>query len=218
MVLIGKTLVLGTTTALTALLAFAAISAVDAVESEGLPPSSSSGTSAKLRKKKKADRLFDAEGKGKGQRKGRRGGNKRRGKGGSRRRSKGKGGSGHAMPPMPPADGCPCFDATDIDEYWYMYKSHYTGEDPCDAVEYEKDGKEWFIVFTGNEDAEEGFEFYVEDDDDVGVCEVSKYFDPSVGHAKVDRSFAGMDFEDMDMVEHCVDEIKHSSMYKMCIE
>ena len=214
MILSGKTCMLGTS--LFAILLLAAVS-VDA-EMEGLG-SSSSGNEAKPLRKKKGDRLFDAEGKGKGRHggKGRRG-KKRRGKGGSSR-SKGKGGSSHhAMPPMPPADGCPCFNAADIDDYFYMYKSHYTGEDICDAVEYEDGRKEWFIVFTGNEDVEEGFEFFVEDDEDVGICEVSKYFDPTVGHAEVDRSFAGMDFENMDMVEHCVDEIKHSLMYQMCIE
>lgn len=214
MILSGKTCMLGTALATSSILLLALVS-VDA-ESEGLG-SSSSSNDAKTLRKKKAGRLFDAEGGGKGQRKGRRG-KKRRGKGGSSR-SKGKGGSSHhAMPPMPPADGCPCFNAADIDDYFYTYKRHYMGEDPCDAVEYEDGRKEWFIVFTGNEDVEEGFEFFVEDDDDVGICEVSKYFDPSVGHAEVDRSFAGMDFENMDMVEHCVDEIKHSLMYKMCIE
>ena len=213
-------------TAALALLLLAAVS-VDA-ESEALggsTGSSSSGNDAKPERKKKASGLFEAEEKGKGKgkrkRKEKKGKKKRKGKG------KGKGGSSHAKPPMPPADGCPCFTASDIDDYWFMYKSHYMGEDPCDGVEYENGRKEWFIVFTtapedSSEDAEEGFEFFVEDDGDVGVCEVSKYFYPSVGEAKVDRSFAGMDFditdEGVDMVEQCIDEIKHSSMYQMCID
>ena len=208
-------------TAALALLLLAAVS-VDA-ESEALGGStgSSSGNDAKPKRKKKASGLFEAEEKGKGKgkrkRKEKKGKKKRKGKG------KGKGGSSHAKPPMPPADGCPCFTAADIDDYWYKYKSHHMGEDPCDAVEYKDRRNEWFIgAFAGPDDADEGFEFYVEDDGDVGVCEVSKYFYPSVGEAEVDRSYAGMDFEIMDgdtyMVEQCIDEMKHSSMYQMCID
>jgi hypothetical protein len=172
------------------------------------------GSSAtKATKKQKAVSLFDPAGSGKKE-KGRRGKKGRQRK--RRSKASGKGSSMHSY------DGCPCFDRNDIDDHWNMYKSKYNmymGDDPCDHVEYEEDdGDSWFLMFEGNEYTGGGFEFYVEDDDDIGVCEVSKFYDPPMGDADVERSFTGMDFENMAMVGHCIDEIMHSYMYQECIE
>ena len=163
--------------------------------------------------KKERSNIFDSadededededEGKGKGKGKGR--GKKRRGKRG--RRSKDS---------KPSYDGCPCFDAKDIDEHWHMAKDKHMDDNLCDYVEYEEDGNEAYLLFMEESDDGAGFLFSVANDNNIGECEVSVYYDPPKGEAEVDRSVTGMGFKNMEVTDHCIDEMQHSAMYQEC--
>ena len=146
--------------------------------------------------------MVQRKGKGKGKGKGR----KRRGKGG-RRRSKGSKSS---------YDGCPCFDAKDIDEHWHMAKDKHMDDDPCGYVEYYEDGNEAYLSFIEDSDDGAAFEFYVANDNNIGECGVSVYYDPPKGDAEVDRSVTGMGFKNTEVTDHCIDEMEHSAMYQEC--
>ena len=146
--------------------------------------------------------MVQRKGKGKGK------GKKRRGKRG--RRSKDS---------KPSYDGCPCFDAKDIDEHWHMAKDKHMDDNLCDYVEYEEDGNEAAcLLFMEASDDGAGFQFCVANDNNIGECEVSVYYDPPKGDAEVDRSVTGMGFKNMEVTDHCIDEMQHSAMYQECME
>ena len=143
------------------------------------------------------------QGKGKGKGKGK----KRRGKRG--RRSKDS---------KPSYDGCPCFDAKDIDEHWHMAKDKHMDNNLCNYVKYEEDGNEADLLFFEDSNDGAGFQFYVANDNNIGECEVTLYYDAPKGDAEVDRSVTGMGFKNIQVTGHCIDEMQHSAMYQECVE
>ena len=88
----------------------------------------------------------------------------------------------------------------------------------CNYVKYEEDGNEANLIFMEDSDDGAGFQFYVANDNNIGECEVSVYYDPPKGEAEVDRSVTGMGFKNMEVTDHCIDEMQHSAMYQECME